>query len=123
MSERAPAPDKKESPQAFQIQLGHLNITVTMAVIASVIGGFWTGVEWIDKMQTMTSTNTQELREISRKLDGLDKVLQTFNENHNKSEDELDKQMFQLQTQLTSLSENMGKVYQPNIPLRRTRRY
>jgi hypothetical protein len=112
----------EEGKPGLQLSFGQLHLTATVALLASVVGGFYTAVSWVNKIQNISEHNEEELVEISQRIDGLNKVINAFNERNGSNDNDLHQQIFQLQQQLTEISSHMQQIYQPDVPLRRTRR-
>jgi hypothetical protein len=114
--------EEQESKGGLQLNFGHLHITATIALLSTVVGGFYTGVTWLEHARETMEQDTKIIEEVQQKLRGLDAVIQAQNERDNTNDDNIHQQIFQIEQQLTEMSSHMQQIYQPDVPLRRTRR-
>ena len=105
-----PAPKPDDSKPGLSISLGNIHLTATVALLGAVVSGFYTGVSWVTHMSETTQRNTETLLDIAHKLEGINNVLQAFNETHNKSEDALNQQLFTIQQQLSQMATDYHNV-------------
>ena len=103
------AEEPKQQP-GIQLQLGHVHLTATVALLGAVASGFYAGVEWITRMQETTREHGEELIELAHKIDGLAGVLAAANERDNQSNDAVNERMFEIQRQLADMLTSYRRV-------------
>lgn len=131
--------EQDNTKPGLQLQFGHLHVTATIALLGSVIAGFYSGVEWITHMQEVTGHNTEKISDmlhrfddIQRKIDALTDTIATQGEKNAQSDEVLRERIFGVQQSIAdmlhsyqrvgSLEDRYDKVfaiYQPQLKRRR----
>ena len=113
--------EKKD--QQFSFTVGHANLTITAALATSIIGGFYGGVNWVTHVSDITQRNQRGVTKLDDQFAGMNKVFSAANERENQHYQQLVQQIQALQLQLSQLQDNLNRAYEPNVPLRKTKRY
>ena len=97
---------------AFEFNIGHAHLTVTVTLVATIIGGFYTAVQWVTHVHEQQDRNTEAIEDIGHKIDGLQQVLNAFNERYNSNDNSLRQQIFDVQHQIGDMAQSYHNVRQ-----------
>ena len=101
--------EEKPSP-GLGISIGGIHMTATIALLGTVLSGFYAGVSWVTHVREQQDRNTQAVEDLGHKIDGLNQVLSAFNERNVSNADEIRQQILDLQKQLTEMAASYHDV-------------
>ena len=102
--------EEEKSKPGLQLSLGNIHLTATVALIGTVVSGFYAGVAWVTHVREQQDHNTAEIEELGHKIDGLTQVINAFNERHNSNDDSMSQKIFAVQQQLTEMISTFHNV-------------
>ena len=85
-------------------------MTATVALLASVVGGFYTAVQWVTHVKEQQDRNTQVIDDLNHKIDGLNQVISAYNERYVANADEIREEVLGIQKQLTDMAASYHDV-------------
>ena len=101
---------EEPSSGGIQFRLGQVHLTTTLALIGALIGGTYTAVEWITRIQETTRHNIAKLEELQKKLDATEKALHEAGDREDQTVNALGDRIFQLQQQVSQMLQDYRDV-------------
>lgn len=111
----------EEPPKGLRLIFGKLQIGALVTLLLTVLGGFYTAVQWVTTVQHVTQRNARTIEEIGRKLDalsvelnrkidGLNAAGAALHDRDNQIDSKTHEQILDIQKQLTDMARDYRNV-------------
>jgi hypothetical protein len=98
------------SKPGLQLSFGQLHLTATVALLASVAGGFYSAVSWIERVQNVTARNAELVGEAAKQIEAIRLMIAQQDEHFDKQDDTINQRIFELQQTLAKMQSNYHEV-------------